>query len=333
MEKYPFKNFISDRYSSMDKFNSLKIFISVCDNGSFASAAQALGTDASTVSKAISRLEKALEYPLFFRTTRKLKLTTPGHAYLVKVRQVLHDLETCEQQLLAGNEGLEGTLKLNLPVAYGRLYILPLLSKFRTRYPKIDLNITFSDEYVDIVEQGIDLSIRTGTLADSRLVVQQLSPMDFLICASPDYLKTAPPLETYHDFDKHKWVRFKFKQTGKLMPVLAQIEEQDPQPLDPGSDVVTDDGQSLLDLCLSGIGLMQGPHFLFRPQLLNGDLISLFPATQAKGFGVYLLYPKQDYRPKRVQVFIDFLKEELEAIGETANHCWSRELKPLKTWY
>lgn len=317
----------------MDKLNVLKIFIAVCDHGSFAGAAAALGTDASTISKAVTRLEEELQYQLFYRSTRKLQKTEAAGKYLETVRRILVELDECEKQLKWSNDQPEGVLKLNLPVAYGRMYVLPLLTSFSQLYPAIKLDITFSDEYVDIIEQGIDISIRTGTVADSRMIMQQLSPMDFLTCASPAYLKDAPELVSTEDFSNHSWIRFRFKQTGKLMPVLmknAQTGVTDNVPV--GKHYTVDDGQALLDLCKAGSGILQGPHFLFRSELKSGELVSLFPPLQPKGYGVFLLYPKRRFLPKKVDVFIAFLKEALRRSGENATHCWSREISSLNDW-
>ncbi|MBN3561087.1 LysR family transcriptional regulator [Aliamphritea spongicola] len=315
----------------MDKFNSLKMFLAAHDHGSFGAAASALGTDPSTISKAITRLEESLEYQLFYRSTRKLQITEAGRTYLETVRRVLAELDTCENQLLSDNETPSGTLRLNLPVSYGRSNILPLLSAFCRQYPDIKLHVTFSDEYVDIIEQGIDISIRSGTVADSRLVMQKLSPMDFLIVASPEYLQENP-ISGAEQLAEHPWVRFKFKQTGKLMPMLLGSGDKVPPALEACSDYVVDDGKALVDLCAAGLGLMQAPHFVLRKALQQGRLVSLFPATEAEGFSVCMLYPKRRFLPAKVAVFIEFVKQSLSDMNETSGHTWARDIHPILKW-
>jgi len=319
----------------MDKFNTLKMFIAVADHGSFGGAAAALGTDPSTISKALSRLEEQLAYQLFFRSTRKLKITEAGKRYLVTVRKILIELDESEKLLAQDNDSARGLLKVNLPVAYGRLYIQPMLASFCRRYPDIQLNVTFSDEYEDIIEQGIDISIRTGTVADSRLVMKKLSPMDFFICASPKYLSDNTAINQVSDLMDHPWIRFRFKQTGKLMPVLVMPDSHpntQPQCISPGNHYEVDDGQALVELCKNGIGLMQGPHFIFRQELQAGELVPLFPLTQPEGFGVYLLYPKRRFLPKKVTVFIEHVQSALAELNETPDHSWARELVSKNSW-
>lgn len=310
----------------MDKFNSLKMFIAAYEHGSFGAAAYSIGSDPSTVSKSIRRLEQQLQYQLFHRTTRKLQITPAGLRYLETVKKILLELDDCEQHLASDNEIASGRLKLNLPVSYGRSYILPLLPAFCELYPEIKLEITFSDEYVDIIEQGIDISIRTGTVSDSGLIMQQLSPMDFLICAAPSYLQTRKEITDINQLNDQDWIRYRFKQTGKLMPLLLNqatpanwIEARHDR-------YIVDDGQALLNLCEAGLALIQAPHFLLRNSLQQGALVPIFKPINPKGFGVYLLYPKRHFPSQKVTAFIEYLKSTLASMGETTHHTWARDL-------
>lgn len=315
----------------MDKFNAFKMFLATVDHGSFGAAAAALGTDPSTVSKAITRLEEQLMYQLFFRSTRKLQVTEAGKVYVDAVRKLLAELDACENQLMAVNSQPEGVLKVNLPVSYGRLYVLPLLGEFSRRYPDIKLNITFSDKYVDIIEQGIDISIRSGSVSDSRLVARKLSPMDFIICASPAYLQQHEPIRSYDDLCHHKWVRFRYKQTGKVMPISTVNNTGGVDLINPDDSYVVDDGEAMLELCRSGLGITQAPHFLLRNELQNGELIPIFPLLRNENIGVYMLYPKRRFLPRKVSVFIEYIKEAIEIMGETPETTWASEITPVNS--
>jgi DNA-binding transcriptional LysR family regulator len=310
----------------MDKFNSLKMFVSAFEHGSFGAAASALGSDPSTVSKAIRRLEQQLQYQLFHRTTRKLQITPAGLEYLETVKKILLELDECEQHLASNNEAASGTLKLNLPVSYGRCYILPLLPAFSAKYPDIKLQVTFSDEYIDIIEQGIDISIRTGTVSDSGLIMQQLSPMDFLICAAPSYLESRDRITTLNQLNHQNWIRYRFKQTGRVMPLLlnqtAPVNWDEKQ----HDQYIVDDGQALIGLCEAGLGLIQAPHFLLHKSLQQGSVKPIFAPVQPEGFGVYLLYPKRHFPSRKVTAFIEYLKQSLANMGETTHHTWARDL-------
>jgi len=315
----------------VDKFNAFKMFLSTLDNGSFGAAAAALGTDPSTVSKAITRLEEQLTYQLFFRSTRKLKVTEAGQIYADAVRKLLAELDACENQLMAVNSQPEGVLKVNHPVSYGRLYVLPLLDEFSRRYPDIKLNITFSDDYVDIIEQGIDISIRSGSVSDSRLVARKLSPLDFIICASPAYLKQHEAIKNYDDLWTHRWARFRFKQTGKVMPISLANNAGGIDLINPDDSYVVDDGEAMVELCRSGLAITQAPHFLLRKELQSGELTPLFPLLRNEDFGVYVLYPKRRFLPRKVSVFIDYIKEAIEGMGETPDVTWASEITPVNS--
>lgn len=311
----------------MDKLNLLKLFLAVVDQGNFATAASALGLSPSTVSKAISRLETDLQLYLFHRTTRQLTLTEAGKAYVDTVRRVMNDLDLCEAMLGQSNDEPKGLLKVNLPVSYGRSYILPLIAGFHRQYPEITLDLSFNDAYVDMIEQGVDVCIRSGTLEPSGLIARQLSPIDFLICAAPTYLKAYNRI-TYNDFHQHPWIRFRYRQTGRLMPIMITSNGQQ-HDLNPGTQFVVDDGEALADLCAQGLGLTQVPHFIARDWLQRQDIVTISPFYRPKGFGVWAIYAKRNFLPSKIRVFVNYLEESVRASGETTYSTWVEDLSIL----
>ena len=310
----------------MDKIRSMRFFIATLDGGSFAAAAKAYGTDPSTVSKAIHRLESDLGIQLFQRSTRQLGLTAAGRLYANTARRLLEELTACEETLKSQNDAPSGTLKLNVPVSYGRLYIRPLLKEFCRRYPNITIDIHYDDGYVDIIEQGIDVSIRTGSVQDSQLIARQLSPIDFIICGSKVYLDRYGAPCGPEAFNDHSWIRFRFKQTGKLLPIRMP-ESEGVGEYDPDRNFIVNDGESMAELCAEGLGLTQIPHFIARNWLRSDRLLPLFPSMRQAGTGVYLLYAKREYLPTRVRVFIDFIIEAIQAQQETPLCTWAEALQ------
>ncbi len=309
----------------MDKLNLLKLFLAVVDCGSFTKAASFLGLSPSTVSKAISRLETDLKLYLFYRTTRQLTLTEAGQDYVDTVRRLISDLEGCESRLLGANDEPIGQLRINMPVSYGRRYIMPLLSEFSLRFPSIDLDLSFNDAYIDMIEQGVDICIRSGTLEESTLIGRQLSPIDFLICASPNYLKDRKTI-TLAEYDKHPWIRFRFRQTGRLMPIMVPNEKAQMN-LDPGQQFIVDDGEALAELCSQGLGLTQVPHFIARDWINDQKIIPIAPYYRPKGYGVWVIYAKRDFQPSKIKAFVAFLEEKIRDSGETPLHTWVEDLK------
>ncbi|WP_448569515.1 LysR family transcriptional regulator [Thalassotalea ganghwensis] len=311
----------------MDKLRSLEIFLATCDGGSFAAAARRCNTDPSTVSKAISRLEAQLQLILFQRSTRQLKLTSAGNRYAQTVRKMIQELSLCEHELQHLNDSPSGTLTINSAVCYGHLYIRPLLQAFCRQYPQIKLVLQINDFHVDIIDNHIDIALRTGYIKDSRLIARRLSPMDFLTCVSPLYLAEYGTPRQASDFHHHQWIGFEIKETRQLQPIFLPNEYGEYQPYELNRSHITDDGEAMAHMCADGLGFAQLPHFLAKQGLNDGSLISLYPYFRPPQpeSGVFAIYPKRDYLPAKVRVFIDFLTKALKAQGEETHHTWAEE--------
>lgn len=315
-----------DEISLMDKLSLIKLFVNTVDHGGFAAAANHLGLSASTVSKGMARLEDNLNIKLFHRSTRQVRLTDAGSRYLVTVRRIALELEQCEQELKQTNDLPYGKVKVNLPVSYGRLYVMPLLQGFTKLYPDIELEISFNDSYVDILEQGIDLTIRTGKIDDHRLVARKLSPIDLILCAAPDYIESKGLPASSAEYPKHSWVRFKYRQSGRLMPITVD-EGRGVESFDPGRQFIVDDGEALAELCAQGFGLTQLPHFIARDWLKTKKLVPISPVFRSSE-GVYCVYPKREFMPAKIKLLIEYLIMKIEKSGESTYHIWTETLQP-----
>ncbi|CAM4296255.1 LysR family transcriptional regulator [Pseudoalteromonas byunsanensis] len=314
----------------MDKLRTLEMFLATCDSGSFASAAKTCNTDPSTVSKAISRLEAQLNLVLFQRSTRQLRITDSGQRYANTVRKFIQELANVEKELKHANDAPSGTLRVNSAVCYGHLYLSKILPAFCKRYPDIKLDLEINDLHVDIIENNIDIAIRTGFVKDSRLVARRLSPMDFLTCASPEYLHTHGTPRTAKDFTHHQWIGFRIKETRQLQPVYLPNEQGEFELCELQRTHLTDDGESMASMCAQGMGIAQLPHFLAKHYLDTGALVSLYPhirPPQADS-GVFAIYPKREYLPAKVRVFLDFLVTSLEEQGESSHQTWAQHCDP-----
>jgi DNA-binding transcriptional LysR family regulator len=313
----------------MDKLSLLKLFVNAVDHGGFAAAANHMGLSASTVSKGMARLEDNLSLKLFNRSTRQVHLTDSGSRYLVTARRIVLELEQCEQELKQTNDLPCGQVKINLPVSYGRLYVLPLLQEFTQLYPDIKLDVSFNDSYVDILEQGFDLTIRTGKLDDQRLVARMLSPIDFIICAAPNYISANGIPASATEYAQHSWIRFKYRQSGRLMPITVN-EGRGNESYDPGRQFIVDDGEALAELCAQGLGLTQLPHFIARDWLKAKKIASISPFLRSSE-GVYCVYPKREFLPVKVKVLIEYLMTKIEQGGENTYHTWAEDLQPINS--
>ncbi|MRI34902.1 LysR family transcriptional regulator [Endozoicomonas sp. OPT23] len=310
----------------MDKLNLLRIFVSVVNHGSFARASVMLGMSPSTVSKAIGRLENSLNLLLFHRTTRQLTLTEHGQIYVATARQILGQLEQCEDELKSSNDAPKGCLRINMPVSYGRLYVLPLLGEFCERYPDITLNISFDDSYVDVIHQNVDIAIRSGTLAESSFVARQLSPIDYITCCSPDFFQKNLINRDRVSLKQQKWVCFRFRQSGRVLPVFFQEGDQDIQKFEPPSPLIVDDGEAMAELCAQGYGLSQLPHFIARDWLKSGKIIPITHFHRPDDHGVWMVYARRNFLPSRIRAFVNFLQDKIQSQGETPRSTWAEKL-------
>lgn len=308
----------------------LELFLATCNGGSFAAAARTCNTDPSTVSKAISRLESDLGFTLFQRSTRQLRITAAGQRYARTARGALQELASCEAELKQSNDSPSGTLRISAGVCYGHLYLRPLLSAFCKRYPSIRLELELNDLHVDILEHDIDLALRTGYVKDSRLVARRLSPMDFLTCVSPQYLEQHGTPRCAEDFQQHQWIGFRIKETLELQPIFLPDAHGEYQPYELERSLITDDGEAMAYMCADGLGFAQLPHFLAKQGLSSGALVSLYPCfvLPQPDSGVFAIYPKREYLPAKVRVFIEFLTASLLTMGESANRTWARDWEP-----
>ncbi len=305
----------------MDKLNLIELFIKVAQKGSFAATATHLGIDPSTVSKAISQLEAHLGWRLFTRTTRKLQLTDAGQVYRQQCLQLLEGLEQCEQALLDDQSSARGLLKINLPVAYGQLYIMPMIGRFCQRYPDIRLDISLTDDYVDVVEESIDVAVRSGQLQDSRLVARKLTPMDFATAVAPAFLQHHANF-SIANIDKYSWVNYRFIHTGRTMPLYrlkGRGRCKQPELIEPRLALTTTDGLSMIRAGIEGVGLVQAPHFLLRDAVIKGELNLVQSYFRYEQFNVYAYYPHKQFLPQKVKVFLEFVVQELAQMGENHN--------------
>ena len=302
----------------MDKLNLINTFLQVAARGSFAAASAQMGVDPSTISKAISQLESHLSVRLFIRSTRKLQLSEAGQTYQQHCMRLMEELDYCEQELALNQIQPKGLLKINLPVSYGQLYVMPLVSKFRNQYPEIRLDISLTDDYVDMVGNSIDIAIRSGQLQDSRLVARKLTPMDFATCASPAYLASHPPV-TPANIEQQRWVNYRFIHTGRTMPLYrlkGRGKQKQSQLIEPDIVLTTTDGLSMVRAGIEGVGLIQAPHFLLRDAVLKRQLVIVQSYLRYEQFNVFAYYSHKDFLPAKVNAFLDFITHELARIGE-----------------
>src|SRR5215472_6494328 len=201
--------------SNMHTRQPLLAFAETAKRGSFAAAARELACTPSTLAKAVSRLEQQLGVRLFHRTTRRVALTDDGERLFDRCRRVLAELDLLQEEASGARSAPSGTLRIDMPVSLGRIVMLPLLARLAREHPTLLIDARFSDAYVDLVKDGIDVAIRTGPLRDSSLVARQLASQELLLFASPSYLERVGRPRSLSDLDGHTAVLFRVPSTGR----------------------------------------------------------------------------------------------------------------------
>ncbi len=197
----------------MDKLKSLMIFMRSAQCGSFSEAARQLGMAPSAVSRAVLRLEDELGVRLLQRTTRSLTLTEEGKRFYQRCQQILNDLEEAELEVKQSQAMPIGTLRVDLSFTFGKLHIAPVLLQFAAQYPKLKLNVSFNDRLIDLIEEGIDATVRIGMSSDSSLIMHHLATARYVTCASPQYLAQYGTPTTLTELLQHRCVNFIYPQT------------------------------------------------------------------------------------------------------------------------
>jgi Transcriptional regulator len=261
----------------------------------FSQAAREVGCTPSVLSRRIAALEHAVGGKLFLRTTRQMVLTTRGEQLLVhclRLEAVAADLAA---DLRPQHGEPAGRLCLHLPAAYGRYRIAPLLASFMRRHPLIRVEAVYDDAYVDMVEAKIDLAVRVGKLADAQWVARRVGTMRRLLCASPEYLASAPPLVDPSDLKAHRCIAFSGLRTGTLWQFSQQRRRRSVR-IDP---VLTcNDAQAVRDAALAGVGIALQGDYMAEPLIAEGRLVEVLPDWQISASPIHLLWlPGADRMP------------------------------------
>ncbi len=254
-----------------DHLGGITAFVTTAQLGSFTAAAERMSLTRSAVAKSVGRLEDRLGLKLFQRSTRKLSLTPDGERYLVSCQNALDILDEAESDLQSHTTRPSGRLRIDLPAAFGRQRILPLLLEMAQRYPELSLKVSFSERFVDLIEEGIDLVVRIGELSDSSgLVARRLTTQKLVICASPKYLKTQGEPETLEALAQHQCV-VGIRQNQPISWLMKSPQGQLSRFTPPATHEFAD-GDAMLSAVLAGCGLSQLPLWLVGEYLRSGEL-------------------------------------------------------------
>ncbi|MBG0657490.1 LysR family transcriptional regulator [Enterobacter hormaechei] len=296
-----------------DTLKDIPVFVASVEAGSFAQAAVRLHLSRSAVGKSIARLEERLGVRLFHRTTRSQRLTDNGALFYERCLRALEEIRGAESQLETGKHQVNGRLRVAVPVLFGRQCIAPLLIELAQEHPGLELEMSFSDRVVDLVEEGFDMAVRNSALADSSvLVARRLGEHRMVLCAAPDYLFKNGQPQTVDDLRQHTAINY--TRAGRVLPWQLMDYDGTSRTFIPRSSLNMDDLQAICDAALAGHGLAWLPCWMVIKEIQQGDLVPLLKQAPDVRFDVHAVWQQTPHLPLRVRIAIDMLVKRLPAV-------------------
>jgi LysR family transcriptional regulator for bpeEF and oprC len=293
----------------MADFRALSIFVKVAERMSFVRAARDLSMTQSGVSNAINRLETELGVRLLARTTRSVGLTEDGGAFLDRCRQILGSLDEAKLVLSRTRLKPSGRLRVDMPVSFGRLKIVPLLPAFRVAYPEVQLALSFTDRHVDLVGEGIDVAIRFGELKDSSLIARRFTRTQFGVVGTPRYFAAHGRPRRPEDLARHNCLAFVIRETGIIRDWQFR-RGGSAFTVAPKGDMSFDDGAALCAAACAGFGVAQQHDYYTDDAITSGRLEPALRNFSPASEPISLVYPQARHLSPKVRAFVDFMVEQ-----------------------
>lgn len=290
----------------MDRLDSNRMFVAVLDAGSFAAAARRLGTSSGQASKLVSALETELGVQLIKRTTRALSPTEVGQAYYERMKALLDEFDGLDASVRNASGAPSGRLRLTAPVSFGTHCLTAALLDFIDAFPEIQLDVSFSDRVVDLVEEGFDIAVRIGKPVDSSLIARRLCDARVVTIASPVYIDRKGMPEAPEDLGGHDCIvdtnfrdphRWSFMRPGTEDRISVTITGR----------MQFSNGEACLMAAKAGFGIARVPSFIAGPSVRNGDVQTLFSDMEDAPLSINAVYPPARHLALKVRTLVDFL--------------------------
>jgi len=291
----------------LDRLTGIIAFARAGSLGSYTAAARSLAISPSAVSKSIQRLERHLGVSLFTRTTRSLSFTPEGRDLHERALRLLREAEDIEQTVMTARSEPSGTLRVAASLPIGLHLIAPALPAFRRLHPNVAIDLRLGDRMVDIIEEGIDIAVRIGDLADTRLLSRKLAPHRLGCYASPAYLADRGIPTHPDDLEKHDTVNLRYQSTGQAFRWPFRIGDREIEIL-PDAGVIADASDAVLTVLAAGGGIGIGTSFMAAPYVKRGELVAVLSAFAVERNNVTVLWPASRRANPAVRAFLTMLE-------------------------
>jgi DNA-binding transcriptional LysR family regulator len=297
------------------RFDGIVEFVAVTRLGSFTAVAAEIGMTKSAVGRAVSRLEDRLGSKLLYRTTRHLTLTPAGEAWLEHCVAVLAELERGENALMLARDAPCGEVRIDLPTAFGRLFVMPLLLDLAERYPALLLNVSFTDRRADLIRENIDLVVRIGNLEDTtNLVARQVGIQQMVIVAAPAYLARRPAPHSIDDLARHDCIVGR-RQEQRAVWLLKQPDGSVVrQPIPVKHEI--HDFEMTQAAARAGRGLAQLPYSMVRDDIRDGKLTTVLDGVSGGEMPINIVWPRTRTLHAKIRVVVDNLVQNLPRVAQ-----------------
>lgn len=292
----------------MDTLIAMRSFARVVETGSFSAVAKEQNTNQATISKRVAALESELEAKLLVRGSRVHNLTETGKSYYERVVNILHEVEEAESEARSLTATPRGKLRVALPIMFGSLYVAPVMPEFLATYPEINLELKFSEKFVDLVEEGVDIAIRLGELKDSSLIARRLGTDDQIVVASPAYLAQTSEPKHPDELNQHNSLLFSSAEKGvtwnfsnQKPEVVAQVK----------GNFQSDTGSGLKEMLLAGAGIAFMPTWSVATEIKEGKLNHVLKDYYRR-YPINAVYSKDRYMPLKMRCFLDFMEKVIK---------------------
>jgi DNA-binding transcriptional LysR family regulator len=302
----------------MDRITAVQLFLRVVETGSFSKAAAELGITQPTATKAVAAIEQRLGARLLHRSTRGITPTEVGTLYYEKCKLIARELDEADNLATLLQSQVGGTLRVSTSVAFGRRVLVPLVLRYMRAHPEVAVDLSFDDRYVNLVEQGVDLAIRMGRLADSSLGARYLGSNPWLMVAAPSYLAARGTPQSAADLARHDCLVYSSVQGDDRWNVLPPGFGTEERSLPVKGPLRSNNLSAVLAAARAGFGLAILPWYVARESLADGSVLPVLSDHGLPAQEVHAVFPSPKYVPSKVTSFIAFLQESL------AGEWWQR---------
>lgn len=289
----------------MDRITAMNVFVEVVERGSLTAAAEALEMSRAMVTRYLAEVERWLGARLLHRTTRRISLTGPGEAALLRFRQMLAIGDELQGELASDNPEPHGLLRVTASVSFGQIHLAAAVADFVKRYPLTRVELLLVDRVVNLVEERVDIAVRISRAIDPALIARHLAPCRSVLCAAPSYLaeRGTPSMAeqlaahnclTHHHVGRSVW---HLQHGGRAIAVAV------------GGNISANEASLLLEAVRAGAGIAMLPTYQIAPLLRSGELVEVLPEYQAETMGIHAVYASRRQLPTLMRSFLDFLVE------------------------